>query len=98
MKDIFVASNNYTVVVSNLRPATMYNITAVCKNVETKWSASSSILQTTKSNNGKSFYLDFIFDSDIDSEFSTSITCFLTQQFKVPARLVRNSINNWCSL
>lgn len=76
---MFVPLKNYTVVVSGLRPSTTYNITSVCKNVETKFSVATTILQTTKSNNGKSFYIDFIFDSEIDLEFSTSITCFLTQ-------------------
>ncbi|CAD8052806.1 unnamed protein product [Paramecium sonneborni] len=98
LKNIFIPFKNYTVVVSGLRPSTTYNITTVCKNVETKFSTAQTILQTTKSNNGKSFYIDLIFDSEIDLEFSISITCFLTQQFKVPARLIRNSINSWCSL
>lgn len=96
IRNVLIANQQQIIIVSGLRPATIYNITAVCLNVDRKYSVAASVLQSTKSNNGRSFYLDFSFESPIDIDFSDSITCFLALQFKVPARLVRNSANSWC--
>lgn len=96
LRNAFTLNELNEITVSSLRPSTTYNITAFCYNTESKYSVPASIVQTTKSNGGKSFYLDFSFESEIDIDFSKSITCFLTTYFKIPSRLVRNSVNSWC--
>jgi hypothetical protein len=64
------------------------------------------MILSTKTNKGKPFYIQFTFDSNVNRDLTTRMTCFLSVYFKMPARLlflvilfkrVRNELNDYCN-